>query len=130
MVCGPPPAAPLNYKEWLPIISVEWVPFLKDDKLSSCRPANLKQCMQYLCISILLLLLFGVQSLLLAQDEISVSRDKDKTVYTIESGDENRQEQAKEKDRAWDMLNNMPIIIDKRQGRPAQSKPPQPAPSK
>jgi len=78
----------------------------------------------------LLLLLTGSQSALFAQDDISVRRDKDKTVYTIEGGDQNRQLQERERERAWDMLRNMPVMIDGRQGKPvpAQPGPPQPTP--
>jgi hypothetical protein len=78
----------------------------------------------------LLLLLTGWQPALFAQDDISVRRDKDKTVYTIEGGDQNRQLQERERDRAWDMLRNMPVIIDGRQGKPVpvQPGPVQPTP--
>ena len=83
-----------------------------------------------LCAGMLLFSSSGPQSLLFAQDEIGVSRDKEKTVYTIDSSDESRQQQEKERDRAWDMLKNMPIIIDKRPGQPVPGQPPQPAPGK
>lgn len=112
------------------IISVEKIPSLKNDKTSSCGSAKQRRYMLSLCAGMLLFLSSGLQSLLFAQDEINVSRDREKTVYTIDSSDENRQEQEKERDRAWDMLKNMPIIIDKKPGQPLPGKPVQPAPGK
>jgi hypothetical protein len=67
---------------------------------------------------------------LFAADELDVKKDKDKTVYTIGSSDDNRKEEAKERDKAWDMLNKMPVIIDRRTGQPATTAPAQPAPAR
>jgi hypothetical protein len=110
---------------------------MNDDKANEYRMANLKYYLLVLSISLLLFLISGPQLSLSAQDEISVSRDKDKTVYSIDSNDENRLQQEKERDRAWDMLRNMPVIIDGRQVQPMpvnpspmQGKPVQPAPGK
>jgi hypothetical protein len=110
---------------------------LKDKKVKGYRVANLKRCMLVLCVSVLLLLVSGPRSPVYAKDEISVSREKDKTVYSIDSSDENRLQQERERDKAWDMLRNMPVIIDKRQinpmpvqPSPAQGQPIQPAPGK
>jgi hypothetical protein len=93
--------------------------------------------MLILCISMLLFLVSGPQPSRCAQDEIRVSREKDKTVYSIDSSDENRLQQERERDKAWDMLRNMPVIIDKRQVNPmpvqpgpVQGQPVQPAPGK
>lgn len=108
---------------------------MKDDKTNGRRVANLKRCVVVVCISVPLFLVCGPRSFLIAQDDISVSRDKDKTVYSIDSNDDNRQQQERERDKAWDMLKNMPIIIDGRQGqsmpvRPGSAQPVQPAPGK
>jgi hypothetical protein len=53
-----------------------------------------------------------------AADVIDVKRDNEKTVYSIGSNDARRYEEAEEKARAWDMLNNMAPIVDGRQMRP------------
>ena len=46
-------------------------------------------------------------------ERINIERKEESTVYTISSGEqENEEEKAKE--RAWEMLNNMGIRIDKR----------------
>lgn len=117
--------------EWLPFMLVEGVSFFKDDsRMSNYLAASLKSHILTLCISILLLLLSGLPALLLATDEISVTREKEKTIYTIDSGDENRLEQERERDKAWDMLKNMPVVIDKGLGPPRKEKPPQVAPGK
>jgi hypothetical protein len=79
--------------------------------------------MLLLCISMLLLLVSGPRPSLCARDEITVSREKDKTVYSIDSDDENRLQQERERDKAWDMLRNMPVIIDKRQVNPLPAQP-------
>jgi hypothetical protein len=101
---------------------------LKGDKTNGRRVANLKRYMLSLCISIPLYLVSGLPSPLFAQDDISVSREKDKTVYSIDSSDEDRQQQEREKDKAWDMLKNMPIIINGRQNQPTPTRPVQPGP--
>lgn len=49
--------------------------------------------------------------------EMEVKRDKEKTVYSIGSSQENKDgttEAEKDKEKAWDMLRNSNIIIDKR----------------
>lgn len=49
--------------------------------------------------------------------EIEVKRDKDKTSYSIGSSQEHKDgatEEEKDKEKAWDMLRNSNIIIDKR----------------
>lgn len=74
----------------------------------------------------LLILLFGLWSPLIA-DEMEVKRDKEKTTYTIGGSEENRREEAKERDKAWDMLKHMPIIIDGRTGQPSTTAPAAPA---
>ncbi len=86
------------------------------------------RCIVTLGSSILLFFVSGLQAPLLAQDEISVQREKDKTVYTIGSCGENRREEAAERDKAWDMLRNMPVIIDGRQGQPKAPGPMGPQP--
>jgi hypothetical protein len=110
---------------------------LKDITYNGRRVVNLKRYALALGVSMLLLLVSGPRSSVYAKDEISVSREKDKTVYSIDSSDENRLQQERERDKAWDMLRNMPVIIDKRQVNPmpvqpgpVQSQPVQPAPGK
>ena len=54
----------------------------------------------------------------LAKDTLEVIRDKDKTVYSIDSDDEALREQERDKERAWQMLQNGNIWVDGRQRRP------------
>jgi hypothetical protein len=53
-----------------------------------------------------------------AQARLEVTREKDKTVYTIGSGPQAAQEEALEKERAWEMLKNMRIDADRRKSQP------------
>jgi hypothetical protein len=48
-----------------------------------------------------------------------VRQEKDKTVYTIDSDDEGIREEERDKERAWQMLQNGNIWIDGRQRRAA-----------
>ena len=53
----------------------------------------------------------------ISKDALEVTRDKDKTTYSIgpsEKRNSEKTEEEKDKERAWDMLKNMNIIIDKR----------------
>ena len=111
---------------------------MKGDRTNDHTVENLRRYMLVLCISILLLLVSGPRPSRCAQGDISVSREKDKTVYSIDSNDESRLQQERERDKVWDMLRNMPVIIDGRQNQstPARPVPPgpvqpvQPAPGK
>ncbi len=81
-------------------------------------------------VSLALFVLFAPQLSLFAKDDISVTRDKDKTVYTIESSDESMQRQERERAESLEMLRNMPIVIDGTQNRPMppyRTQPPVPA---
>lgn len=95
--------------------------------MKSCKPAGLGKYAFALCVSaILLLLVSGPPSPLLAKEELTVTRDNEKTVYSIGSSDKTRQEDKEERDRAWEMLNHMPIMLDNRQGGPVQPAPVKP----
>lgn len=48
-------------------------------------------------------------SLLYGGSDLSVTRDDDKTVYSIRSDGAARREEQKEKEKAWDMLKHMQI---------------------
>jgi hypothetical protein len=51
----------------------------------------------------------------LAQAQSKIEITKDKTVYSIESNRQQAfQEEKEDKDRAWEMLKNTGVIIDKR----------------
>lgn len=63
---------------------------------------------------VLLLLTSSSPRPLLAQTQISLERDKEKTVYTIGSNNQVRQEEAAERDKTWDMLKNMGVVLDQR----------------
>ena len=53
----------------------------------------------------------------ISKDSIEVTRDKEKTTYSIgpsEKKSNEKTEEEKDKERAWDMLKNMNTVIDKR----------------
>ncbi len=64
-----------------------------------------------------LLLLFGAVLYAVpsvsAEETLDIKRDKDKTVYSIGSAPEDKDEKA-DKDKAWEMLQNMPLTIETR----------------
>ena len=92
--------------------------------MKSCKSSKHRKYTITLCMSSLLFFLIsGLPSHLCAKDELNVARDKEKTVYSVDSSEKTRREDMEERDRAWDMLRNMPIILDKRQGAPAQPSP-------
>jgi hypothetical protein len=65
----------------------------------------------------LCVLSFGSFSKAISKDAIEVTRDENKTTYAVgpsEQEKDNKSEEQKDKERAWDMLNRMNIIIDKR----------------
>jgi hypothetical protein len=65
-----------------------------------------------LTVSALLLFTTGWTCPAFADDAIlDVKKDEDKTVYSIDSKEETRQD---DKEKAWDMLKNGNILIDKR----------------
>ena len=67
----------------------------------------------------------GVGSPASAKDTMEVIRDKDKTTYVIDSDDEDRREEERDKERAWQMLQNSNIWVGgRRQGQPPQPPPP------
>jgi len=82
-------------------------------------------------LGFLLALVPGLPAALFAKEQLDVTRDKDKTVYSIDSSDRTRRDYRDDRDRAWDMLNHMPVIIDNRpnQGAPTQPAPARPAPA-
>jgi hypothetical protein len=65
-----------------------------------------------------------------ADDQIDVKRDRDKTVYTIGQNSQSRRKEQDERDKAWDMLRNIGIGVDRREGQPSRNQPVQPAPNK
>lgn len=69
-----------------------------------------------------LLLLFSIATIFIVSeglcgDDLKVTKDKDGTTYTVGSEESRREaveEEERDKQRAWDMLENSNIIIDKR----------------
>ena len=95
------------------------------------RAAKIKRYITALCSAgILLFFVSGLGLPVFAGDKIDVKRDDEKTVYAIGPSDDKRQEEARERDRAWDMLRNMGVIVDKRSGQPAQGQAAQPGAGK
>jgi len=67
----------------------------------------------YLCIINLMLLLFLIPAALaFGNDELEVKRDKEKTVYTIDSKEDQKKDTDKEN--AWEMLKNKNMWIQKK----------------
>ena len=56
---------------------------------------------------------------------LDTHRDKEKTVYSIGSNKTKNDEETKDKERSWDMLKNIGIVIDGRQDKHHSSKDPQ-----
>lgn len=53
----------------------------------------------------------------LASDDLTIVKDKEGTTWSVgsdESREKAREEEERDRDRAWDMLKNQSIIIDKR----------------
>lgn len=65
--------------------------------------------------AMVILLIFSIliPSVCQGDERINLERKEESTVYTIRSG-EQKDEEEKDKERAWEMLNNMGIRIDKR----------------
>ena len=80
--------------------------------------------------ALLLFLAWGLQAPLFAAGDLDVKRDDEKTVYTIGPSERGRREEDMQKDRAWDMLRNMGVIMDKRQGQTTQGQGTQPSTAK
>jgi hypothetical protein len=94
--------------------------------MKKCKRTGLGKCVLALCVAgMLVSIVATLPSPLLAKEQLNVTRDNEKTVYSIDSSDRIMQEDKEERDRAWQMLNNMPIILDNRQSVPVR-----PAPAK
>jgi hypothetical protein len=64
----------------------------------------------------LFILMSGFLTNAISKDPIEVTRDKEKTTYSIgpsEKKSNEKTEEEKDKERAWDMLKNMNTVIDK-----------------
>ena len=86
--------------------------------------SKIRSFLLLLSFAVLLILALPLRGLF-ADDQITVKHDQDKTVYTIGPDTQNRQEEERERDKAWNMLNNMPIP-DRGKRPPTQGQPPQP----
>ena len=53
---------------------------------------------------------------------LDTPRDKEKTVYSIGSNKTKKDEEVKDKERSWDMLKNIGVVIDGRQDKNHSSK--------
>jgi hypothetical protein len=60
-------------------------------------------------------------SVLVAQSKLEITRDKDKTIYSIESSKQSNQEEKDDKDKTWEMLKNSGVIINKRKSSSTQN---------
>jgi hypothetical protein len=75
----------------------------------------------------LFILMSGYLTNSISKESIEITRNKEKTTYSIgPSGKKNNEktEEEKDKERAWDMLKNMNTVIDKQgQDRKQNSQP-------
>ncbi len=74
----------------------------------------MKRC---ILLSAFLLVSLFTASVSLGADDLKITKDKDGTTWSVgsdESRDKRRAEEERDKDRAWDMLQNQSIILDKR----------------
>ena len=70
----------------------------------------------FFLFTVLFIFMTGFLTLVISKDGPEVARDKDKTTYSIGPSEKRRNEKTeeeKDKEQAWDMLKNMNIIIDK-----------------
>jgi hypothetical protein len=65
----------------------------------------------------------GYRSALQADSDLTVTRDKDKTVYTIGPDKAGRGEEERKEEEAWDMLRNTEIRPRERRDGPRQHEP-------
>ena len=77
--------------------------------MSNCRKWN--SLLGLLVLGGLLLSCSGAFCPLFGDEGLEVKKDKDKTTYSVGSSDEKKDE---DKEKAWDMLKNMGIVIDER----------------
>jgi hypothetical protein len=85
-----------------------------------------RNVMRFCIGNLIFLMLSSVLFVAFGKEPIDVQKDNDKTVYTIGSGKEQKDEYQEDKKNAWDMLKNMNIILDDRKTAPAST----PAPAK
>ncbi len=64
--------------------------------------------------STLALLLLGVTAPRPGDGAIGVTRDKDRTVYSVGSKSQGTEEESIDREKVWDMLRNLGIIINRR----------------
>jgi hypothetical protein len=98
-------------------ICIENGHLLGDNKLGRLgmnRSQRRNSFLRLLALGEMFLFCAGAFSPLLADEGLEVKNEKDKTTYTIESGEDKKKDEDKEK--AWDMLKNMGILIDGRSG--------------
>ncbi len=70
-----------------------------------------------ICLSTFLLVSLIIVSACLGADDLKITKDKDGTTWSVgseESRDQRRAEEDRDRDRAWNMLQNQSIILDKR----------------
>ena len=74
-------------------------------------------------VSCVFVLMYGSLSDAVEKDGLDITRDKDKTAYSIGSS-ENRKdgktEEERDKEQAWGMLNHMNVIVDQRGNKPQE----------
>jgi hypothetical protein len=79
---------------------------------------NLPKILIFIFLASTFILMNGFQTIAISKDALGVKRDEDKTTYSIgpsEKKNNEKTEEEKDKERAWDMLKNMNTVIDKRE---------------
>lgn len=89
----------------------------KKDIIIRMYSRNLPKIFIFIFLASTFILMNGFHTSAISKDALDVKRDKDKTTYTIGPAEKKineKTEEEKDKERAWDMLKNMNTVIDKR----------------
>lgn len=72
---------------------------------------------RYTLAFVLFFVFVCMTTMVFGADDLKITKDKDGTTWSVgsdESRERARAEEERDKDRAWDMLKNQSIILDKR----------------
>ena len=76
----------------------------------STNTINGKHLSLYMCLVVFIFFFFLLSYLTpsaFCKDELNVKRDNEKTVYTIDSKEDQKRDQDRDKDNSWEMLKNI-----------------------
>ena len=72
---------------------------------------------KYVLLSVFAVVSLGIAPACFGADELKITKDRDGTTWSVGSGETREKRQAEEerdRDRAWNMLQNQSIILDRR----------------